>query len=62
MNVNDLKKFYNCKSYRQMSKILQVSDAAICKWGKNGIPIKRQALFQIQTNGALKADLDQSTA
>ncbi|WP_040331592.1 Cro/CI family transcriptional regulator [Acinetobacter nectaris] len=62
MNVDDLKKFYNCRSYRQMSKILQVSDAAICKWGKNGIPIRRQALLQIQTNGALKADLKQNVA
>ncbi|SDC02871.1 Cro/CI family transcriptional regulator [Acinetobacter boissieri] len=62
MNVNDLKSFYNCKTYREMSKILNISDVAIWKWNKNGIPLKRQALFQIQTNGALKADLKQNVA
>lgn len=44
-------------SYREIAQTLSVSISRLTDWKNNGIPLGRQAMIEIQTNGALKADL-----
>ena len=44
-------------SYREIAQKLNVSISRLSDWKVNGIPVGRQAMIEIQTNGALKADL-----
>ncbi|WP_347455669.1 hypothetical protein [Acinetobacter thermotolerans] len=56
MKVQDLKNHYGCKTDTELEQKLGVSNIAIWKWRKNGIPIKTQCFFEVKTNGAVKAD------
>lgn len=62
MNVGELREFFKVKNNSQLAKKLGRGRTTICDWDRDGIPVERQALFQIQTNGALKADLKQNAA
>lgn len=62
MNVCDLKAFYKVKNNTQLARKIGRGRSTVCDWDKQGIPIKTQAFIQIQTNGALKADLKQNVA
>lgn len=62
MTFNDLKSFFHAKTDSALADRLNVSKAVVHKWKKNGIPVERQAVIQIQTNGALKANIEQIQA
>lgn len=57
MTIDDLRKFLNVDSDFEVSQKLKVSKGTISKWRAGGIPEEKQAVFQIQTNGALKANI-----
>lgn len=61
MKVTDLMSHYQCASKEALSAAIGYSLVTLWKWEKSGIPERTQALFQVQTNGALKADLKKST-
>lgn len=44
-------------SYRDVAEKIGVGHTVLTNWKKNGIPLSRQAMIEIQTNGALKADM-----
>lgn len=56
MTVDDLRSLFDLQKDAHIAKKLGVSKVAVGDWAKNGIPKPRQAIIQIQTNGALKAD------
>lgn len=58
MSVDDLRVFYGTNSDFELSQTLKVSKATISNWRSAGIPFEKQAVFQIRTHGALKADLE----
>lgn len=62
MTVDDLKHHYGVKNDYEVAQIIKKTRGAISKWRAKGIPTSTQAILQIQTNGALKADLKQSAA
>ena len=59
MTVDDLLKYHNVKNDNQLHVKTKIPKGTISGWRTNGIPLTRQALLQIQTNGALKANLNQ---
>lgn len=61
MNTQDLKGFHQCKTRRGLSKKTGYSEVTLWKWEKFGIPPRTQALFEITTNGQLKADREAIT-
>lgn len=58
MTVDELKKFYNVRHDKQLCPKLNVSASTICKWRKYGIKFIRQQAIQLETNGKLKARLE----
>lgn len=44
-------------SYREIAQKLNVSISRLSDWKTNGIPVGRQAMIEIQTNGVLKAEM-----
>lgn len=56
MTVTDLVKFFNVKNPSQLSQRISVARSTLTEWEGNGIPPQIQATFELQTNGALKAD------
>ncbi|MFW2056297.1 hypothetical protein [Acinetobacter haemolyticus] len=56
MNVQDLKDYYRIPNNSQLSIFLGIGRTTSCTWEEVGIPIGVQAIFEIKTNGALKAD------
>lgn len=62
MTVDDLKRYYGVENDYEVAQIIKKTRGAISKWRSRGIPINTQAFIQIQTNGALKADLKQNVA
>ncbi|WP_410472063.1 Cro/CI family transcriptional regulator [Faucicola mancuniensis] len=56
MNVNDIKKYLGVTKNAHVANALDLSKVTIGKWAKNGIPIDRQSLLQLQTNHKLQAD------
>ncbi|MBF7687051.1 hypothetical protein [Acinetobacter rathckeae] len=62
MNVSELRAFYRVKNNSQLARKIGRGRTTICDWDKFGIPNGAQAILQIQTNGALKADLKQQVA
>lgn len=70
MNVDDLVKYYGCKSVLQLSKVIDrptgvvkkegdkgISYTTLWKWKKKGIPARTQAYYQAISEGKLKASL-----
>jgi hypothetical protein len=57
MTVDDLRSGFG--TYRSISKSIGVSPSQLTEWSKRGIPLARQALIEIQTDGKLKADRSQ---
>lgn len=55
MTVDDLITHFSVSSDRQLAKRLQKAPSTICHWRLNGIPWDRQAAFQVETKGELKA-------
>ncbi|MDM1766066.1 hypothetical protein ACFODO_23935 [Acinetobacter sichuanensis] len=56
MNPLDLMNHYECKTRRALSQKIGFSEVTLWKWEKKGIPPRTQALFEILTEGKLKAD------
>ena len=56
MKILDLKNHFQSKTRRELSKKSGFSVVTLWKWEKFGIPPRTQALFEITTNGQLKAD------
>jgi hypothetical protein len=57
MKIDDLKQHFCCKTRRELSKKTGFSEVTLWKWGKQGIPPRTQATFEVQTKGKLKADI-----
>lgn len=57
MNTQDLMNFYGCKTRRELSQKVGFSEVTLWKWSEHGIPLRTQALLQLQSKGKLKADL-----
>ncbi len=57
MKTHDLMKHFGCKTKKELSQKTGFSGVTLWKWEKHGIPPSTQAIFEIQTNGKLKADL-----
>ena len=62
MNVKDLMNHHECKNHGELSKKINFSKVTLWKWEKFGIPLRTQALFEVLTNGELKADRQALTA
>lgn len=62
MTIDDLKSFYCVTKDCDLSAKLKVSKSTISKWRSKGIPIERQAVIQIKTDGGLVANLQQQEA
>lgn len=60
MTVDDLMNYFSCKTQEELTEKIKVSRVTIWKWLKNGIPPRTQAFYEVQTKGALKADLAES--
>ena len=56
MTVDDLRAFYKAKSDAELARILGRDRSVINYWRK-GIPLSTQAVFEISTNGGLKANI-----
>lgn len=57
MKVDDLKSYYNARNDADLAKTLKRPRSTIHYWRNSGIPLQTQAVLQLKTNGALKADL-----
>ncbi|ENU56891.1 hypothetical protein L291_2098 [Acinetobacter guillouiae MSP4-18] len=55
MTVDDLKNHFQAKNDADLARILKKDRSVISYWRKK-IPLKTQAVFEIQTNGKLTAD------
>ncbi|WP_333668493.1 hypothetical protein [Acinetobacter guillouiae] len=55
MTVDDLKNHFQAKNDADLARILERDRSVICYWRKK-IPLKTQAMFEIQTNGKLTVD------
>lgn len=55
MTVDDLKNHFQAKNDADLARILNKDRSVISYWRKK-IPLKTQAVFEIQTNGELIAD------
>ncbi|MBU3083137.1 hypothetical protein NNO95_03945 [Acinetobacter baumannii] len=55
MTVDDLKKFYEAKNDAELARILERDRSVIAYWRK-GIPPRTQAMFEVMTEGKVKAD------
>lgn len=60
MTVDDLMNYFSCKTQEELTEKIKVSRVTIWKWLKNGIPLRTQAFYEVQTKGALKADLEEA--
>lgn len=56
MTIDHLITFYEAKNKSHLAKIINVGRSTITLWSKSGIPPRTQALFEILTEGKLKAD------
>lgn len=57
MDIDSIHKYCGTKADVDLKIFLGVSKSTISKWRANGIPIERQAIFEVLSNSALKADL-----
>lgn len=62
MNVEQLKQHYMVLSNTQLAKKINVGRTTVWDWEKKGIPPKTQAFLELQTNGAVKADIQPISA
>lgn len=60
MTYTDLLEYHKCGSKRELSKKIQISRVTLWKWENNGIPPKTQAFYEVETNGELKAERNNS--
>ena len=56
MNVQNLINHYGVMNKSQLAQKLDVGRSTLQDWEENGIPPQIQATFELQTQGALKAD------
>lgn len=49
-------------SNTQLAKKIKVGRTTVWDWEKKGIPPKTQAFLELQTNGAVKADIQPISA
>ncbi|WP_180000616.1 hypothetical protein [Acinetobacter sp. YH18001] len=61
MKVSDLKKFYGVSSNIELSKKIERTRVTIWKWQKQGIPVRTQAVFEVESQGRLKAELSRAS-
>ncbi|MGP5192874.1 hypothetical protein ACTXJO_04450 [Psychrobacter celer] len=59
MDIDSIHKYCGTKADIDLKPFLGVSKSTISKWRANGIPAERQAIFEVLSNGALKADLNE---
>ena len=59
MDIDSIHKYCGTKADVDLKSFLGVSKSTISKWRANGIPAERQAIFELLSNGALKADLNE---
>lgn len=57
MTVDDLLTYYKCKTAKELSAKLNLSEPLMSVWKNKGIPYLRQRDFQILTKGKLKAEI-----
>ncbi len=56
MNVAQLRVFYGVKNNTLLAQKINRGRTTVWEWEKFGIPPRTQALFEITSNGELKAD------
>ncbi|ELW77326.1 MULTISPECIES: hypothetical protein [Acinetobacter] len=56
MNVAQLRVFYGVKNNTLLAKKIKRGRTTIWEWEKFGIPPRTQALFEVNSDGQLKAD------
>lgn len=56
MTVDDLRDHYEAKTDMELADRIGVSKGMLSRYRSTGIPLSRQALIELRTNGALKAD------
>ncbi len=56
MNVADLRKFYNVENNSQLSKKILKGRSTLTGWEEEGIPLGTQAIYELLSQGKLKAD------
>ncbi len=57
MTVDDLQKFLKINTFELLGKKIGKCKGTISLWNSSAIPIGEQAILQIRTGGALKADI-----
>jgi len=57
MTYKQLQEHFKCENQTELAKILSVTQSTISKWTKS-IPEGQQYKIQLQTGGALKADVN----
>lgn len=62
MTVDQLRAHFKVKNNSQLAKKISRGRSTITDWEKKGIPVSVQALIQIETNGALKANIPTAKA
>lgn len=59
MTVDDLLEYHKVENDNQLHNKTKIPKGTISGWRSNGIPQKLQAVIQLQSNGALKADISE---
>ena len=57
MNIDAIHRYCGTKADSELKPLLGVSKSTISKWRANGIPVERQAIFEVLSKSELKADL-----
>ncbi|MDQ8954519.1 hypothetical protein RFH42_16335 [Acinetobacter rudis] len=61
MNVAELREHFGVKNNTNLAQKIKYGRTTVWEWEKFGIPPRTQALFEVLTEGKLKADLQQIT-
>lgn len=56
MNVADLRNFHNVENNSQLSKKIKKGRSTLAGWEEEGIPLGTQAIYELLSQGKLKAD------
>lgn len=56
MTLQDLLTYHDCKTQGQLAEKIKISRVTLWKWKNKGIPFKTQTVFEVQSDGVLKAD------
>ena len=55
MTLNEVMTHFGASNHLHLSKLLDLTPAAIHYWKTTGIPYREQCVLEVETGGALKA-------